>query len=42
MIYSLTGIQYEQYMKGLYGLDYIEGYTDSGVPYGLPLEEDNE
>jgi hypothetical protein len=37
-----TEEQYEQYMKGLYGLDFIAAYTEGGVPYGIPLDADNE
>lgn len=37
-----TEEQYEQYMKGLYGLDFIAGYTEGGVPYGNPFDVDNE
>ena len=32
-----TEEQYEQYMKGLYGLDFIAGYTEGGVPYGTTM-----
>ena len=37
-----TEDHYEQYMQGIYGLEFIAGYTESGVPYGIPLVEDNE
>ncbi len=33
-----TEEQYEQYMKGLYDLDSIAGYTEGGVPYGNPMD----
>lgn len=35
-----TEEQYDEYMRGLYGLDYIAGYTDSGVPYGIAEEDE--
>ena len=28
-----TEEQYEEYMKELYGMKFIAGYTESGVPY---------
>jgi len=31
----------EEYLKGLHGLEYIEGYTEGGIPYGLPIENDD-
>ena len=34
--------QNEEYMKELFGLDYIVGYTEGGVPYGIASDEDNE
>lgn len=34
-----TEEEYDEYMAGIYGFDYIAGYTDSGVPYGIPKEE---
>lgn len=37
-----TEEQYEQYMENLYGLDFIAGFTDGGVPYGIPLDIDSE
>jgi len=30
-----TEEQYEEYLKGLYGMEFIAGFTESGVPYGL-------
>ena len=36
-----TEEEYEEYLKGLYGLEYIAGYTESGIPYGLPVENDD-
>ena len=32
-----TEEQYDQCMKGHYGLNFIVGYTEGGVPYGIPL-----
>ncbi|MDF1618413.1 hypothetical protein [Petrocella sp. FN5] len=37
-----TEAQYEEYLKGLYGMDFIAGYTENGVPYGTFIDEDNE
>jgi hypothetical protein len=34
-----TEEQYEEYLKGLYGMEFIAGFTESGVPYGLFNEE---
>ena len=31
--------QYEEYLKGIYGMEFIEGFTEGGVPYGLFYEE---
>jgi len=36
-----TEEEYEKYLKGLYGLEYIAGYTEGGIPYGMPLENDD-
>ena len=36
-----TEEQYEEYLKGLYGMEFIAGFTEGGVPYGL-FEEDSE
>ena len=33
---------YEENLKGLYGMDYIAGYTENGVPYGTMIDENNE
>jgi hypothetical protein len=35
-----TEEQYEKYMKGLYSLELIAGYTEGGVPYGITFDED--
>lgn len=37
-----TEEQYEEYMKGLYGMDFIAGFTENGVPYGTFLDEGDE
>ena len=31
--------QYEEYLKGIYGMEFIAGFTEGGVPYGLFYEE---
>lgn len=35
-----TEEQNEQYLKELYGMKFIAGFTDNGVPYGIFEEED--
>ena len=30
-----TEEQYEEYMKELYGMEFIAGFTENGVPYGV-------
>ncbi len=37
-----TDEQYEEYLKNLYGIDFIVGYTENGVPYGAMIDENNE
>jgi hypothetical protein len=37
-----TEEQYEDYLKGIYGLDFIAGYTEGGMPFGLPADETDE
>ena len=37
-----TEEQYEEYMKGLHGIEYIVGYTDGDVPYGLSSREESD
>lgn len=38
-----TEEQYEEYLAELYGMEYIAGFTEGGVPYGVfKLEIDNE
>lgn len=32
--------QNEQYLQELYGMEFITGFTDNGVPYGIFKEED--
>ncbi|MEL7658414.1 MAG: hypothetical protein AAGU75_21190 [Bacillota bacterium] len=32
--------QYEEYMRKLYGMDYVAGFTEGGVPYGNCVGED--
>jgi hypothetical protein len=34
-----TEEQSEEYLKGIYGMEFIAGFTKSGVPYGLFNEE---
>lgn len=36
-----TEEQYEEYLKGLYGMEFIAGFTEGGVSYGL-IKEDSE
>lgn len=36
-----TEEQYEEYLAGLYGMEYIAGFTEGGVPYGV-FSKDNE
>lgn len=36
-----TEEQAEEYLKGIYGLEFIAGFTESGVPYGI-FEDDLE
>jgi hypothetical protein len=35
-----TEEQYEEYLKELYGMAFIAGFTEGGVPYGLFNEEE--
>ena len=37
-----TEEQYEEYMKELYGMEYIAGFTENGVPFGTFIVEDEE
>jgi hypothetical protein len=34
-----TEEQYEEYLAGLYGMEYIAGFTEGGIPYGVFKEE---
>jgi hypothetical protein len=38
----LTEEQYEEYIKELYGMEFIAGFTENGVPYGTFIDEDDE
>lgn len=33
--------QYEEYLQELYGMEFIAGFTENGVPFGI-FEEDTE
>jgi hypothetical protein len=35
-----TENKYEEYMQDLYGMEFIAGFTESGVPYGTFKDED--
>lgn len=37
-----TEEEYDEYMRGLYGMSFIAGYTSNGVPYGTFLHEVDE
>ncbi|MBK5247422.1 MAG: hypothetical protein JJE49_09185 [Peptostreptococcaceae bacterium] len=37
-----TEEQYEEYIKAIYGMEFIAGVTENGVPYGTFIDEDNE
>lgn len=37
-----TEEQYEEYLKGIYGIECIAGFTEGGLPYGLSEEESND
>lgn len=34
-----TEEQAEEYLKGIYGMEFIAGFTEGGVPYGIFEEE---
>ena len=36
-----TETEYDEYMAELYGFEYIAGYTDSGVPYGIAKNQES-
>lgn len=37
-----TEEQYEEYLKELYGMKFIAGFTENGVPFGIFSNEDKE
>ena len=37
-----TEEQYEEYLKDIYGMDFIAGFTENGVPYGTFVDENNK
>lgn len=37
-----TEEQYEEYLKDIYGVDFIAGFTENGVPYGTFVDENNK
>ena len=40
-----TEDQYEEYLMGLYGMEFIAGFTEGGAPYGIfkdDFEENGE
>ena len=37
-----TEEQYEEYLKDIYGMDFIAGFTENGVPYGTVVDENNK
>ena len=37
-----TEEQYEECLKGIYGMDLIAGFTENGVPYGTFVDENNK
>ena len=34
-----TEEEYEDYLAGLYGMEYIAGFTEGGIPYGVFRED---
>lgn len=34
-----TEEQYEEYLQDLYGMEFIAGFTESGVPFGVFKED---
>lgn len=36
-----TEEQYDEYLKDIYGMDFIAGFTENGVPYGTFIDESN-
>ena len=37
-----TEEQYEEYMKELYDMEFIAGFTEGGVPYGIFNDDDDK
>jgi len=37
-----TEEEYEEYLKDLYGLEFIADHTEGGMHYGLPVENDDD
>lgn len=37
-----TEEQYEEYLKDIYGMDFIAGFTENGVPYVTFVDENNK
>lgn len=37
-----TEEQYEEDLKDIYGMDFIAGFTEKGVPYGTFVDESNK
>ena len=37
-----TKVQYEEYLKDIYGMDFIAGFTENGVPYSTVVDENNK
>ena len=37
-----TEEEYDEYMKGLYGMEFIAGYTEDGMPYGTFINEEDD
>lgn len=35
-----TEEEHDAYMTGIYGFEYLAGYTDSGLPYGIPIKQE--
>lgn len=34
--------QHEEYLKEIYGMDFIAGFTENGVPYGTFIDENDK
>ena len=37
-----TEEQYEEYLKDIYGMDFIAGFNENGVHYGTFVDENNK